>query len=101
MSFISPKWNIVFELINRCSLEFYGSHTNVPLAFSVFSEFFVENEEMTSRLIQRCSFGNRKIEEVDFIQHFFAYIYSGIKKRFPIKSIIDKFKKNVFKIRYE
>jgi hypothetical protein len=36
-----------------------------------------------------------KEEERDFREHFFSYVYSGIKKRFPIESIIEKFKNYV------
>ena len=52
-------------------------------------------------MIELCSFSRKKEEELQFIQHFFAYLYSGIKKRFPIQSVVEKFKILVSKIKYE
>jgi len=52
-------------------------------------------------MIELCSFSRKKEEELQFIQHFLAYLYSGIKKRFPIQTVIQKFKILVSEIKYE
>ncbi len=59
---ISPKYCILFELINRGSFEFYGFHENILLSFEGFSEFFVEDEESTKKLIESCSFARKQKE---------------------------------------
>jgi carboxypeptidase C (cathepsin A) len=47
-----------------------------------------------------CSFNEKhKEEEKDFIEQFFLSLYSGIKKRFPIKTIINRYKILVSKIK--
>lgn len=49
--------------------------------------------------IKNCSFDLKcKESEIYFIKLFFSHLYSGIKKRFPIKAVLDKFKSLVSKI---
>ena len=76
---------------NSHTIEFYGFHSNWPQKYEEFSMFQIENDIETLEIIQNCGYEDLSEEKL-FFDVFIKNLYSCIKKRFPIQTIVDKFK---------